>query len=106
MAIKKYKERLNHFKNQIEIGINDLKELDEEISNALEQTNQKIKVVNTLSDNAENIKTVIVDLNPAQMKKVLTEKDSFKDSISDLKTAAQEFYNSARPEKPLQKTTN
>jgi len=106
MAIKKYKERLNHFKNKIEIGINDLKELDEEISNALEQTNQKIKVVNTLSDNAENIKTVIVDLNPAQMKIVLTEKDSFKDSISDLKTAAQEFYNSARPEKPLQQVAN
>jgi len=106
IAIKEYKERLNHFRNQIEIGINDLKELDEEISNALEQTNQKIKVVNTLSDNAENIKTVIVDLNPAQMKKVLTEQNSFKDSISDLKTAAQEFYNSARPEKPLQQIAN
>jgi len=106
IAIKKYEERLKHFKNQIEIGINNLKELDEETSNALEKTNQKKNVVSTLSDSAENIKTVIMDLNPAQMKKVLTVKDLFKDSISDLKTAAQEFYNSARPEKPLQKTTN
>jgi len=106
IAIKNYKERLNHFRNQIEIGINDLIELDEETSNALEQINQKIKVVNTLSDAAENTKTVIVDLNPAQMKEILMSQDSFKNSTIDLKTAAQEFYDSARPEKPLQQIAN
>ena len=50
---------------------------------------------------AQNVKDAIKDLTPAQMKDILEFQDRFENSIGDLKTAAQEFYESASPKEPM-----
>jgi len=102
IAIKNYEERLTHFKNQIEIANSGLNELDKETRKVYKQTNQKVADISALLHEAENVKNIIKDLTPAQMKDILEFQDRFGNSIGDLKTAAQEFYKSASPKKPME----
>jgi len=101
IAIKNYEERLKNFKNQIEIANSGLYELDEETRKVYKQTNQKVADISALLHEAENVKNIIKDLTPAQMKDILAFQDRFENSIGDLKTAAQEFYESASPKEPM-----
>merc|ERR1712223_895991 len=101
IAIKNYEERLTHFKNQIEIANSGLNELDKETRKVYKQTNQKVADISALLHEAENVKNIIKDLTPAQMKDILAFQDSFENSIGDLKTAAQEFYEFASPKEPM-----
>jgi len=101
IAIKSYEERLTHFKDQIEIAKSGLYELDKETRKVYKQTNQKVADISALLHEAENVKNVIKDLTPAQMKDILAFQERFENSIGDLKTAAQEFYESASPKEPM-----
>jgi len=101
IAIQNYEERLKNFKKQIEIANSGLYELDEETRKVYKQTNQKVADIGALLYEAENVKNVIKDLTPAQMEDILAFQDRFENSIGDLKTAAQEFYESASPKEPM-----
>jgi len=101
IAIKNYEERLTHFKNQIENANSGLNELDKETRKVYKQTNQKVADISALLHEAENVKNIIKDLTPAKMKDILAFQDKFENSIGDLKTAAQEFYESASPKEPM-----
>lgn len=93
--LAKYRAELEKMTTQVESAKNRLKKLENKSDLAIALLENEMALVVIWEAAAENVENQITDFTPEQIQKVLAFQNIFKNSITRLKSAAQNFINFA-----------